>query len=250
MYYNKFGDLDNWEFTILLLSEFKRIGINEFTKDKLEKDLYKYKDKDKYRNLFLDIKCTNNSVFLEDALSILMMCGYICIPTLNSKVIHIINIDISLVGKFFDIDKVRVVKSLVKEYYIDRFVKCEHFCFLSNAPYKLLSGFSDGKNIDWSLITDYSTFRIEKILSFKNSISINDPFNSYKVLNIRKGQVAKVSFSGNGNFVLMRKKVNGVVKDVNLYADSSDNSLLKQYFDYSFLENSTNYDIKVLKLSR
>lgn len=238
----------NFEFTIFLLKELKKIGINEFNLDQLETDLYSYINK--YESIFTYIKCDKNRVLLREAINILISCGYVCIPTLNKKVVHILNIDINIIGKVYDIDKVKAIKKLVNEYYVDKYINMKLFEGNPNGLYLILNSFNYEESVNWSLVTDASKFNIYSFSSIKDNMCVKSPFNSSSISTIRNGNMAKVLISGKSSFVLARQKINGVIKDVNLYIDSTNNYSKEKLNNYILLETPNNLDIKVLKLSK
>ncbi len=248
MKYNVSNNFGNFEFTIFLLNEFKKIGINEFNIDQLETDLYRYINK--YKNIFPYIECDKNRVLLKETINILISCGYVCIPRLNKELVHILNIDTNIIGKIYDIEKVKGIKKLVNEYFVNKYINLKLFERDPNGSYLILNGFHNKKCIEWSLVTDASRFSINSFCSIKDNIYFKDPFNNSYFSNIEKGCAANVSIAGNSSFVLIRNKINGIIKNANLYINSYENYSIEKFNSYLLLETPSTLDIKVLKLSK
>ncbi len=247
MEYNTNNNFCNFEFTVFLLYEFKKAGINEFSIDQLETDLYHYINK--YKNIFYDIKCDKYKVLLKDSIKQLVSCGYICIPIFNKKVVHILNIDTNIIGKIYNIEKIKNIKKLVNEYYVNKYVDFMTFEGNPDGTYSILNSFIDKKCIDWSLVTDASKINISSFLNIRDNICVKNHFDCNPFSTIRAGSMANVSIIGS-SFVLSRQKINGIIKNVNLYINSYDNYSTEKFGSYALLETPSTLDIKVLKLSK
>lgn len=244
------NDFETFNFTIILLTWLKKLGISEFNLYNLEKDLYYYKHTYKYKDLFINIKCDNKKILLDDTIYCLEICGCVYTSQLDKNIIHIINIDNISDNIIYDINKIFTIKELVNDYYIKKYIKLNMYEINLDCYYTILNGFYNGNLIERDLITDASKIHLGKIINVNNVISIIHNFNSKFLCNITNGYINKVNTSGNVGFVCLREKINGFVKAVNLYTNSTNSNNLNQWKNYCLLDNTDNKDIKFLKLTR
>lgn len=246
------------DFTALFLQELKKNHIPKFNQNELEKELYSYRQLEKYKPLFLDFDCRYEEVQLSEAISVLEIIGGVSWVGVHPEVkyIHSDTLSSEEHTALLDQEKVELTKEVASDYIFRKQLAYKSPISLNisvlnpNRNYILTKGDYHDAHIHWNLITD-----AKKVVE-KEIESIPVDFSHYVTYPKNRNQSVPITSSfrqlveiQDATFAISQGNVNGTPICATLISQSLDKDAVSKMVDYVTLNNSIE-NVKVYSIKR
>ncbi len=246
------------DFTALFLQELKRNHIPKFNQNELEKELYSYRQLEKYKPLFLDFDCRYEEVQLSEAISVLEIIGGVSWVGVHPEVkyIHSDTLSSEEHTALLDQEKVELTKEVANDYLFRKRLAYKSPISLNisvlnpNRNYILAKDDYHNAHIHWNLITDAKKVVENEIESVPVDFAhyITYPKNRNQSVPITRSFHQPIEIQ-DATFAISQGTVNGTPICATLISQSLDKDAVSKMVDYATLNNSTE-NIKVYTIKR
>lgn len=246
------------DFTALFLQELKRNHIPKFNQDELEKELYTYRQLEKFKPLFLDMDCRYEEVQLSEAISTLEIIGGISWYGVHPEIKYILSDTLS--GEehtaTLDTKKVNLTKELADDYIFRKRLASKSPISLNvsvlnpNRNYRITKGDYHNARIHWNLITDAKTVVVSDVEGIPEDIAhyVTNPKNRKDSIPISNSLRQSIEVK-NATFAISQGIVDGIVKCATIHSQSLDKEAVSKMVDYATL-NSNAENVKIYTIKR
>ncbi len=246
------------DFSALFLQELKKNHIPKFNQDELEKELYTYRQLEKFKPLFLDMDCRYESIQLSGAISTLEIIGGIAWIGLHPEIKYILSD--TLAGEehtaTLDTEKVNLTKELADDYIFRKRLTSKSPISLNvsvlnpNRNYCITRGDYHNARIHWNLITDAKKVVVADVEGIPENIShyITNPQNRKSIIPIINSWQQSIEVE-DATFAISQGTVDGIVECATIHSQSLDKEAVSKMVDYATLD-SNRENVKVYTIKR
>lgn len=249
-----FSDLD---FTALFLQQLKRDGIYNFNQYELEKEIYSYRQLEKFAPLFLDIDCRYEQVQLSEAISMLEIIGAISWHGLHPERKYIHSNKLLNNAEILNSEEAKLTRELADDYIFRKKetekspINLRISVLDPNRTYILSRGFYHTTEINWNLVTDAKKVDMKdsELVDKDTTHYVTNPKDRRMSIPLTNSLRQQINLY-DATFAISQGVVNDTVECATLYSNSLDREKLKETVSYASLNNIENKDIKVYTIKR